>query len=197
MQYGSVTRRESERDLGARPAGRRGPVEDTTMPRLMPIDISAVRVEVPPGANVIVGQAHFIKTVEDLHEILAGSSPHLKFGVAFSEASGDRLVRCSGNDPALVASAREAALAIAAGHVFVIVLRDGFPINVLNAVKQCPEVAHVFCATANPLEILVAATPSGRGVVGVVDGAPPLGAETDADVASRMALLRRFGYKLG
>lgn len=163
----------------------------------MPIDLSAVRVEVPAGANVIVGQAHFIKTVEDLHEILAGSSPHLKFGVAFNEASGERLVRTSGNAPELVAFARSTALAIAAGHVFVIALKDGFPINVLNAVKQCPEVARVFCATANPLEILVAETAAGRGVVGVVDGAPPLGAEKEADVARRLSLLRQFGYKLG
>jgi adenosine/AMP kinase len=163
----------------------------------MPVEITAVRVDVPAGANVIVGQAHFVKTVEDLHEILAGSSPHLRFGVAFSEASGDRLVRTSGNDADLESAARAAALAIASGHVFVILLREGFPINVLNAVKQCPEVAHVFCATANPLEILVATTPNGRGVVGVVDGAPPLGAETEPDVAKRKALLRKFGYKLG
>lgn len=163
----------------------------------MPIELSAVPVAVPPGANVIVGQAHFIKTVEDLHEILAGSSPHLKFGVAFNEASGERLVRTSGNSADLVGFARETALEIAAGHVFVIAMKDGFPINVLNAVKQCPEVARVFCATANPLEILVATTGAGRGVVGVVDGEPPLGAETEADVARRLALLRKFGYKLG
>jgi len=161
------------------------------------MDLVSVAVDIPAGANVIVGQAHFIKTVEDLHEILAGASPHLKFGVAFCEASGPRLVRSSGNDAALVESARRNALSIAAGHVFVVLLKDGFPINVLNAIKQCPEVAHVFCATSNPLEILVAETSFGRGVIGAIDGSPPLGAENDDEAAAQKALLRKFGYKLG
>lgn len=146
--------------------------------------------------NVVVGQAHFIKTRDDLHEALAGVSPSLRFGIAFCEASGPRLVRRSGNDPELVDLATRNASAIAAGHTFVILLRDGFPLNVLNPVKAVPEVCTIFCATANPVDILVAITPRGRGVVGVVDGQPPLGVETDADVADRRDLLRAIGYKL-
>ena len=142
---------------------------------------------------MIVGQAHFIKTVEDLHEALAGASPHLRFGVAFNEASGPRLVRRSGNDDELV---ELATLAIAAGHVFVVFVREGFPVNVLNQVKQVPEVCTIHCATANAVGILVAETESGRGVVGVIDGASPLGVESDADVTARKALLRTIGYKL-
>lgn len=155
-----------------------------------------VPIATPDDVNVVIGQAHFIKTVDDLHEALVGVSPGLRFGVAFCEASGARLVRRSGNDAGLVELATQAASAIAAGHVFVIVLRDGFPLNVLNPVKAVAEVCTIFCATANPLEVLVAVTPSGRGVVGVVDGQPPLGVETDADVAERRALLRAIGYKL-
>lgn len=160
------------------------------------MELLSVPIELPDGANVVVGQSHFIKTVEDLHETLAGSAPQLRFGVAFCEASGPRLVRRSGNDPALVEAAVRAAQAIAAGHVFVVFLREGFPVNVLNALKAVPELCTVFCATANPLEVLVAVTGRGRGVVGVVDGEPPLGVETDADVEERKKLLRRFGYKL-
>ncbi len=160
------------------------------------MDIAAVRIEKPDDVNVVVGQSHFIKTVEDLHEVLAQSSPHLEFGVAFCEASGPRLVRRSGNDADLVELATRNAGAIAAGHVFVVALRGGFPVSVLNAIKAVPEVCGIFCATANAVEILVATTPSGRGVVGVVDGAPPLGVETADDVADRKQLLRRFGYKL-
>lgn len=160
------------------------------------LSLEAVTVDRPQEVNVIIGQAHFIKTVEDLHEALAGVSPHLKFGIAFCEASGDRLVRRSGNDDALVTLAVDAASAIGAGHVFVIMLRDGFPINVMNQVKSVPEVCMVYCATANPVEVLVAVTGQGRGVVGVVDGMPPVGVETDADVARRHRLLRDIGYKL-
>jgi len=155
-----------------------------------------VPIDKPDDVNLIVGQAHFIKTVEDLHEVLAGSSPHLRFGIAFCEASGPCLVRRSGNDGDLVDLATRTALAVAAGHFFVVVLRDGFPVNVLNQVQQVPEVCTVFCASANPVEVLVAETSGGRGVVGVVDGRPPAGVETDADVAERKALLRRIGYKL-
>jgi adenosine/AMP kinase len=156
----------------------------------------AVPIEKPDDLNVIVGQAHFIQTVEDLHEVLAGSSPHLKFGIAFCEASGLRLVRNSGNDDGLVKLAIKQAEAIAAGHTFVIFLRDGFPVNVLNAVKLVPEVCTIHCATANQVEVIVAETELGRGVVGVVDGQSPLGVETPADEADRKALLRQFGYKL-
>jgi adenosine/AMP kinase len=160
------------------------------------VQLHVVAIDKPADAGVIVGQSHFIKTVEDLHEALAGAAPGLRFGLAFCEASGARLVRRSGNDDALVGVAVRNAQAIAAGHVFVILLRDGFAINVLNQVKAVPEVCHVFCATANPLQVLVAETAAGRGVVGVVDGQPPTGVETDEDVAARKALLRGLGYKL-
>jgi adenosine/AMP kinase len=160
------------------------------------MNIAAVSIEKPDDVNVVVGQAHFIKTVEDLHEALAQSSPHLKFGVAFCEASGPRLVRRSGNDADLVELATRNASAIGAGHAFVVALRGGFPVSVLNAIKAVPEVCGIFCATANPVEILVATTPAGRGIVGVVDGGPTLGVETEDDVADRKQLLRRFGYKL-
>jgi adenosine/AMP kinase len=160
------------------------------------VSFDVVTVQKPEDANVIIGQAHFIKTVEDLHEALAGVSPHLRFGLAFCEASGDRLVRRSGNDDELTGLATANARAIAAGHAFVILLRNGFPVNVLNPVKAVPEVCSIFCATANPVDVLVAVTDRGRGVVGVIDGLPPLGVETDADVASRRRLLRDIGYKL-
>ena len=155
-----------------------------------------VPIDKPDDVNIVIGQAHFIKTVDDLHEALVGVSPSLRFGVAFCEASGPRLVRRSGNDADLVELAVRNASAIAAGHTFVIVLRDGFPLNVLNPVKAVPEVCAIFCATANPVDVLVAVTPLGRGVAGVVDGEPPLGVETEDDVADRRALLRTIGYKL-
>ncbi|HSD19406.1 MAG TPA: adenosine-specific kinase [Anaeromyxobacter sp.] len=160
------------------------------------MELSSVRIEKPDDLNVIVGQAHFIKTVEDLHEVLAGSSPHLRFGLAFCESSGPRLVRRSGNDPDLVELAVRNAQAIGAGHCFVVFLREGFPVNVLNALKLVPEVCTLFCATANPVEVVVAQTDAGRGILGVVDGGAPLGVEGDAEVAERKGLLRRFGYKL-
>jgi adenosine/AMP kinase len=160
------------------------------------MELSFVRIEKPDDLNVIVGQAHFIKTVEDLHEVLAGSSPHLRFGLAFCESSGPRLVRRSGNEPDLVELAVRNALAIGAGHSFVVFLREGFPVNVLNALKLVPEVCTLFCATANPVEVVVAQTEAGRGILGVVDGGAPLGVEGDAEVGERKELLRRFGYKL-
>jgi adenosine/AMP kinase len=162
----------------------------------MTISLEAALIEKPEDVNVIIGQSHFIKTVEDLHEALAGASPYLKFGIAFCEASQARLVRRSGNDPELTGLAVTAASLIAAGHVFVIMLRDGFPVNVLNQVKAVPEVCTIFCATANPVEILIAVTEHGRGVAGVIDGQPPVGTETAEDEASRKRLLREFGYKL-
>ena len=155
-----------------------------------------VSVDKPDDVNVVVGQSHFIKTVEDLHEALVGVSPHLRFGLAFCEASGPRLVRRSGNDDELVDLASRNALAIAGGHCFVVMLRNGFPVNVLNPIKSVPEVCTVFCATANPVDVLVAVTPRGRGIVGVIDGEPPLGVETDEDVGERHSLLRAIGYKL-
>jgi adenosine/AMP kinase len=155
-----------------------------------------VPLDKPDDVNVIVGQAHFIKTVEDLYEALVGSAPGLRFGLAFCEASGLRLVRWAGNDEELTELARSTAETIGAGHVFVVFLRDGFPINVLNAVKMVPEVCGIFAATANPLQLVVARSPQGRGVVGVIDGEPPLGIEGEKDIADRKELLRRFGYKM-
>jgi uncharacterized protein len=160
------------------------------------MSIDAVPVDKPADMNVIIGQAHFIKTVDDLHETLAGVSPHLRFGIGFCEASGARLVRRSGNDDELTSLAAANALAIGAGHAFVILLREGYPINVLGPVRSVPEVCAIFCATANEVDVLVAVTERGRGIIGVVDGSPPVGVETDADVADRRALLRAIGYKL-
>ncbi len=149
-----------------------------------------------PDINVVIGQAHFIKTVEDLHEALVGVSPSLRFGLAFCEASGPRLVRRTGNDTELVDLATRTALSIAAGHSFVIFLRDGFPVNILNPVKAVPEVCGIYCATANPVDVVIAETPRGRGIVGVIDGQVPVGVETDRDMAERHDLLRAIGYKL-
>jgi adenosine/AMP kinase len=159
------------------------------------VEVTTVRFDKPDDLNVIVGQSHFIKTVEDLHEACV-NVPGLRFGIAFNEASGPRLVRRSGNEPALVDVAVRNAQAIGAGHVFVVALDGGFPVSVLNAIKAVPEVCRILCATANPLEIVVGETEGGRGVMGVIDGASPLGVETDEDESERKELLRRFGYKL-
>lgn len=155
-----------------------------------------MRIDKPDDLNVILGQSHFIKTVEDLHEALVGVGPHLRFGLAFCEASGPRLVRRSGNDDELTELATKNALDIGAGHCFVVFLREGYPVNVLNAVRQVPEVCGIFCATANPVEVLIAETELGRGIVGVIDGAAPLGVENADDQAARRRLLRQIGYKL-
>lgn len=160
------------------------------------VELLAVPVDNPEGLNVVLGQSHFIKTVEDLHEALVGSSPHTRFGLAFCEASGPRLVRRSGNDEDLVELAVGNALKIGAGHSFVVFLRDAFPLNVLNAIKAVPEVCHIFCATSNPVSVVVAVTEAGRGILGVIDGAAPLGEEQQGDVAERRELLRLIGYKL-
>jgi adenosine/AMP kinase len=160
------------------------------------VTFETVAIDKPSGINVIIGQAHFIKTVDDLHEALVGVGPHLRFGVAFCEASGDCLIRRSGNDSDLERLATLNAQAIGAGHSFVVLLREGFPVNVLNPVKAVPEVCTVFCATANPVDVLVAVTERGRGIVGVVDGAPPVGVEDDPAIGARRALLRELGYKL-
>ncbi|MEX2556123.1 MAG: adenosine-specific kinase [Actinomycetota bacterium] len=160
------------------------------------VETFTVAVDKPDDLNVILGQAHFIKTVEDLYEALAGSSPHLKFGLAFCESSGPRLVRRAGNDAELVDLAVRNALAIGAGHSFVVFVREGYPVNVLNQVKLVPEVCRIFCATANPVEVVVAETESRRGILGVIDGAAPLGVETAEDERERKELLRAIGYKL-
>ena len=160
------------------------------------MDFDVVKIQKPEGMNFILGQSHFIKTVEDVHEALVTAVPGIKFGLAFCEASDPRLVRWSGTDEACIELARHNALLIGAGHCFIIFLAEGFyPINVLNPIKQVPEVCGIFCATANPTEVLIAQTELGRGILGVVDGKPPLGVEQEADIAARKALLRRFGYK--
>ncbi len=155
----------------------------------------SVKIEIPAEANLIFGQSHFIKTVEDLYEVLAGSGTALKFGLAFSEASGPCLVRSDGNDVDLRKKAEQELLKISAGHSFLIFLKSGFPINVLNPIKNCPEVCRIFCATANPVEVILAETEQGRAVLGVVDGLKPKGVETAEDVAKRKELLRKIGYK--
>ncbi len=160
------------------------------------MDLLTVRIEKPENVNLILGQSHFIKTVEDLHEALAGTVPGIQFGLAFCESSGPALVRVSGTSPEMTELAARNALALAAGHSFLILLANCFPINVLNAVKAVPEVCRIFCATANPVEVILAETEQGRAILGVVDGVKSRGLETDADVAERKALLRRFGYKL-
>ena len=170
--------------------------ERDTNPGGEQLELQVVAIENPEGLNLILGQSHFIKTVEDLHEALVGTVPGLRFGIAFCEASGPRLVRTSGNDPELVELATRNALAVGAGHAFIVFLRDGFPINVLNQVKLVPEVCRIYCATANPVQVIVGQTGAGRGVVGVVDGGSPLGVESESDVAERRALLRTIGYKL-
>lgn len=159
-------------------------------------DIKIVRIEKPEAMNFILGQAHFIKTVEDIHETLVGAVPGIKFGVAFCEASGPRLVRWSGTDQECVELAKKNAQAIGAGHSFIIFLGNVFPINVLNAVQNVPEVCRVYCATANPVEVLLAETAQGRGIIGVIDGGSPLGIEGEKEIAERKAMLRKFGYKM-
>jgi len=159
------------------------------------LEIKAIRLERPEGVNVILGQAHFIKTVEDLYEALVSACPSAKFGLAFCESSGPCLVRAEGNDEELKEAAVKAALDIGAGHTFVIMLREAYPINVLNAVKATQEVCTVFCASANPIEVIVAETSQGRGILGVIDGLSPKGVEGPREVEERRALLRRLGYK--
>lgn len=160
------------------------------------MELSAVRMMLPEGSNIIVGQSHFIKTVEDLYEAIVGTVPGVKFGLAFNESSGPCLVRSEGNDEELRQAAIRNAQAIAAGHVFVILIRNAYPINLLPRIREVPEVCSIYCATANPVEIVVAQSEQGRGVLGVIDGSSPKGVETPADVAARKELLRKIGYKL-
>ncbi len=160
------------------------------------MQLSTVRIDKPEATNFIFGQTHFIKSVEDIHEALVGAVPGIKFGVAFCEASGKCLVRWSGTDPAMIELAQKNAKAIAAGHIFIIFLGEGFyPVNVLNTIKMVPEVCRVFCATANPTEVVVAETEQGRGILGVVDGFQPKGIEDEAEIKWRKDLLRKIGYK--
>ncbi|HQP36333.1 MAG TPA: adenosine-specific kinase [Polyangiaceae bacterium] len=160
------------------------------------MNLSTVTIEKPEDVNLIFGQSHFIKTVEDLHEAMVTSAPGAKFGVAFCESSGDRLIRRSGNDPVMVRLAVENLARIAAGHTFLIMMAGVYPIHAMRAVRDVPEVCRIFCATANPLEVVVAETEQGRGVMGVIDGQPPLGVEDEAAEAKRKGFLRMIGYKL-
>ncbi|HNT73610.1 MAG TPA: adenosine-specific kinase [Anaerolineae bacterium] len=162
----------------------------------MSLELHVISIEKPEPINFILGQAHFIKTVEDLHEALVTAVPGIKFGVAFCESSGKALVRWSGTDETLLTLARDNALALSAGHSFIIFLGEGFyPVNVLNAVKMVPEVARIFCATANPAQVIVAETAQGRGILGVIDGMKTQGVEGDEDIAWRKGFLRMIGYK--
>lgn len=160
------------------------------------MELVTVKMSIPEGANLILGQAHFIKTVEDLYEALVTAAPGLNFGIAFNEASGACLTRVEGNDEELKGAAARNAQELGAGHIFVVLLREGYPINVLNRVKEVQEVVGIYCATANPVEVIVAATEQGRGILGVIDGASPRGVEGEADTAWRKDLLRKIGYKL-
>ena len=159
------------------------------------MELKSVALEIPENANIIFGQSHFIKTVEDLYEAIVNSVPQAKFGIAFCEASGACLVRAEGNDDELKLAAIRNAQAVAAGHTFVILVRDAYPINLLTRIKDVPEVVGLFCATANPVEVILAETGQGRGVLGVIDGASPKGVEGPEDIDWRQGLLRKFGYK--
>jgi adenosine/AMP kinase len=159
------------------------------------MDLKTVRLVIPENGNIIVGHSHFIKTVEDLYESIVNTVPQMKFGISFNEASGDCLIRVDGNDPELEGIAAENAQAIGAGHAFVIALRDGYPINILGRIREIPEVCSIFCATANPVEVILAATEQGRGILGVVDGSSPKGNESANDREWRHGLLRKIGYK--
>jgi len=159
------------------------------------MELKTVKMVFPEEANIIIGQTHFIKTAEDLYELMVSAVPGIKFGLAFNEASGPCLVRAEGNDSELKALAIKNVKAIGAGHVFVIILKDAFPINILNAIKNCPEICSIFCATANEVEVVIAQTDLGRGLLGVIDGNSPKGIETDKDVQERKEFLRMIGYK--
>ena len=160
------------------------------------MDLKTVKIVKPDNVNIILGQSHFIKTVEDLYETLVCSVPNIKFGLAFCESSGACLIRSEGNDPELKKMAEENALNIGAGHTFIILIKNAFPINCLNAIKQIPEICTIYCATANPVELIIAETDTGRGFLGVIDGAKPKGIEKEADIQWRKELLRKIGYKL-
>jgi hypothetical protein len=160
------------------------------------MELKTVSIEKPADMNFILGQSHFIKTVEDLYEAIVQTAPQMKFGIGFCESSGPALVRFAGNDPPLIELAQKNALALSCGHTFIIFMQGGFPINVLNTVKSVPEVCQVFCATANAVEVIVAESEQGRGILGVIDGVKTCGIETDADIQFRKEFLRKIGYKL-
>jgi adenosine/AMP kinase len=159
------------------------------------MQLKTIQLTIPENGNIIFGQSHFIKTVEDIYEAIVNASAQIKFGIAFNEASGDCLTRVEGNDDELKQNAVQNAMAVGAGHTFIVAMREGFPINILSRIQQVPEVVTIFCATANPVQVIVAETEQGRGVLGVIDGSSPKGLETDEHAANRVELLRRFGYK--
>lgn len=160
------------------------------------MELTTVTIEKPADINLILGQSHCIKTIEDLHEAIVQTVPQMKFGIAFCESSGPALVRRTGNDTDLIALAQKNALALSCGHCFIVFMSGGFPVNILNTIKAVPEVCSIYCATANPVEVIVADTGSGRGILGVVDGVKSQGIETDADVEAHKQMLRKFGYRL-
>jgi adenosine/AMP kinase len=160
------------------------------------MDLKIIALEKPEATNLILGQSHFIKTVEDIHEAVVQTNAQIKFGLGFCESSGPALVRWTGNDPALIELAKKNALNLSCGHSFILFLENGFPVNILNAIKAVPEVCRIFCATANPVEVIVAETELGRGILGVIDGVKTKGVETDSDIVKRKQLLRSIGYKL-
>jgi len=160
------------------------------------MNMNTVTVDIPKDCNIILGQTHFIKTAEDLYEIIATTVPQAKFGIAFTEASGPCLIRTEGNDEELISASVKTLQSVGAGHVFCIYLKNAFPVNILTPIKNCPEVCRIFCATANPLEVVVAITPQGKGILGVIDGFSPKGVEAPADRAQRKEFLRKIGYKL-
>ncbi len=160
------------------------------------MELQTVRIDIPEECNIILGQTHFIKTAEDLYELIATSVPQAKFGVAFNEASGPCLIRTEGNDAAMIAASIAALQSLGAGHLFCIFIKNAFPINILNQIKNCPEVCRIFCATANPLEVVIGSTEQGKGILGVIDGFSPKGVETPMDKEQRKGFLRKIGYKL-
>ncbi len=160
------------------------------------MEIRAIKINIPEGCNIILGQTHFIKTAEDLYEIIVTAVPQAKFGVAFTEASGPCLIRSEGNDVGMIDACVKNLQTVGAGHVFCILIKDAFPINILNQVKNCPEVCSIYCATANPTDVIVVSTEQGNGIIGVIDGFPPKGVEGDADKKNRNEFLRKIGYKL-
>lgn len=161
------------------------------------MELQTVQIEKPEATNLILGQSHFIKTVEDIHEAIVQTAPQMKFGLGFCESSGPALLRWTGNDDALIELAKKNALALSCGHCFLLFMENGFPVNILNTIKAIPEVCHIYCATANPVEVIVAETNQGRGIMGVIDGMKTKGIETEADIRTRKEFLRKIGYKLG
>jgi len=160
------------------------------------MEIKTVAIEKPEATNFILGQSHFIKTVEDIYEAIVSTTPQMRFGLGFCESSGPALVRWVGNDQALIDLAKKNALNIACGHCFILFMEEGFPVNILNTIKNIPEVCHIYCATANPVEVIIAETEQGRGILGVIDGIKTKGIETEDDIKARKEFLRKIGYKL-